>query len=79
MDSKFLDGEDILSDKVCLTSYHRSGNTFMRRYLEAITSITTGADTSLDLTLSLTGQLQGLKGQEVVDDSVWIVKSHFPI
>ena len=51
--SKYLDGEDIGSEKVCLTSYHRSGNTFMRKYLEAITGIATGADTSLDVSLSL--------------------------
>jgi hypothetical protein len=34
----------------------------MRRYIEAITGIVTGADTSLNQIFSLSLQLQGLKG-----------------
>lgn len=31
---RFLDGQPIAGNKVCFTSIHRSGNTFMRQYLE---------------------------------------------
>ena len=37
--------------KVMYTSYSRSGNTFLRRYLEQITGINTGSDGDLDYSL----------------------------
>ena len=51
--SHFLDGTILDKDKICIASYHRSGNTFMRRYIEAITSVATGSDNSLNTMFSL--------------------------
>ena len=66
------------SEKVLLTSYPRSGNTLMRRYLETLTRTFTGSD--CDLRRPLNKQLfeMGLKGEGVLNDSVWIVKTHYP-
>ena len=44
---RFLDGQPNKSQKVAFCSFPRSGNTFLRRYMELITGITTGADNSL--------------------------------
>jgi len=38
-------------NKVMYTSYSRSGNTFLRRYLEQITGVNTGSDGDLDYML----------------------------
>ena len=37
----FVEGE--LSDKVVFSTFHRSGNTFMRKYFEMITGTLTGS------------------------------------
>jgi len=73
---RFLDGEANKSQKVAFCSFPRSGNTFMRRTLELLTGITTGADCTFDISITL--QMQGLKGEGIQDDTVWIVKSHAP-
>lgn len=39
----FLNGKDF-KNKVAFTSYSRSGNTFLRKYLEEITGVCTGSD-----------------------------------
>jgi hypothetical protein len=75
-DFRFLDGESIGDNKVGFTSFPRSGNSFMRRILEQISGITTGGTMHLHTATSL--QIQGLKGEWVFDDKVWIVKSHHP-
>ena len=41
---KFLDGEDIDGDRVCYQSFMRSGNTFLRKYLELILGVPTGSE-----------------------------------
>ena len=65
-------------EKVLLTSYSRSGNTLIRKYLEDITGIITGSD--VDTRRGLCSFLvdKGMKGEGKLDDRVWIVKSHFP-
>jgi len=73
---RFLDGEENQSQKVAFCSFPRSGNTFMRKYLELLTGIQTGSDNTLHVNVCL--QMQGLKGEHIVDDTVWIVKSHSP-
>ena len=50
---RFLDGEPNKSQKVAFCSFPRSGNTFMRRYLELLTGIQTGADCTFDLSIVL--------------------------
>lgn len=41
---RYLDGEANPSNKICFTSFPRSGNSFLRRYFELLTGITTGSD-----------------------------------
>jgi len=62
---------------VVFLSYPRSGNTFLRNYLEEITGIVTGSDMSLELTIST--QLAGSKGEDIRDETVWITKGHHPL
>lgn len=45
--------------------------------MEDITGIVTGSDMNFDITMPL--WMKGLKGSEIVDDRVWISKSHFPV
>lgn len=73
---RFLDGQPNKSQKVAFCSFPRSGNTFLRRYIEMLTGITTGADNTLHVNVAL--QMQGMKGEDVVDDTCWVIKSHSP-
>ena len=80
-DAKFLDMKsertvDSMGQKICFASFPRCGNSFLRKYLQMITGIATGADISIEATLSL--QLGHFKGEEILDSSVWIFKSHEP-
>ena len=75
----FLDASvDLTGDKVAFQSLVRSGNTFLRKYLEQITGIFTGADMGIDMTFH--EAMMGMLGQNIVSDSnsVWITKTHFP-
>jgi len=54
-------------------TYPRSGNTFLRKYLEIITGVTTGSEVEASV------WHLPLIGENIVDDSVWIIKSHGPI
>ena len=74
---KFLDGEPIKGDKVCFNSYLRSGNTFLRKYIEMITGVATGSETNNRSPWPL--QLPGFIGEQIVDDTVWVIKSHVPM
>jgi hypothetical protein len=75
-DFKFCDGE-ALPSKIAFNTYPRSGNSFLRKYLEQMTGISTGATVSLHTSTSL--QIQGLKGEHIVDDRAWIIKAHHPM
>ena len=44
---RFLDGESLDGNKIGFTSIWRSGNAFLRRYLELVTGIATGSARSL--------------------------------
>ena len=50
---RFLDGEENPSQRVALCSFPRSGNTFLRRYIELLTGIVTGSDNTLHLNIGL--------------------------
>jgi hypothetical protein len=65
-------------ERVAIVSYPRSGNSLMRGLLETLTGVYTGCDTRPDRSLSQELQQYGMKGEGVVDESVWFVKSHFP-
>lgn len=73
---RYLDGQPNKSQKIAFCSFPRSGNTFLRKYLELLTGIQTGADNTLDVNVFL--QMMGMKGEETTDDTVWVVKSHSP-
>ena len=74
---KYLDGGNVCSrPKIAMASFPRSGNTFLRKYLELLTGVQTGGDNSLHYNVNF--QMLGSKGEEIVDDSVFIVKTHYP-
>ena len=65
-------------EKVVLVSYPRSGNSFLRRLLETRFGIVTGSDSRPNRTLSESLLRCGFRGEGICDDSVWIVKTHYP-
>ena len=76
---RFLDGSvNLAGDRVAFQSMVRSGNTFLRRYLEEITGVFTGADMGIAHTF-FEAQF-GFLGQNTTCDSnrVWITKTHYP-
>lgn len=73
---RFLDGTPKPGNKVAFCSFPRSGNSFLRKYLEKLTGVTTGSDNDIRANVCL--MMAGLKGEYIVDDTVWIVKSHHP-
>jgi hypothetical protein len=73
---KFLKGTK--QNTIMYTSYPRSGNTFLRKYLENITGLATGSDQLMKFSLSVELQYSGFKGEGIVKDRCWINKSHFP-
>ena len=50
---RILNGEPIDGERTTFQSIPRSGNTFLRRYLELITGITTGSDMTLKYPMPL--------------------------
>jgi hypothetical protein len=75
--AKFLDRKPINS--ITYATYPRSGNTFLRKYFEGITGIATGSDMVMKYNLNVSLQYTGFKGEGIVDDRIWINKSHFPV
>jgi hypothetical protein len=74
----FLDGEAI--DNVIFASFPRSGNSFTRKYLESILGVVTGSDNHTLMSLfTMETSLSGFKGEFIVDNKVWVNKTHFPI
>ena len=74
--SVFLDSEPNKGNKVALASWPRSGNTFLRKYIELLSGTQTGSDNGLHFNVNF--QMLGAKGEEIVDDSIWVVKTHYP-
>lgn len=71
----FLDGKP-MNDKVAFNTYPRSGNSMLRRLIEQMTGVFTGATVRLFTATSL--QMMGLAGEEITDDRVWVIKAHHP-
>jgi hypothetical protein len=61
-----------------MTSYPRCGNTLLRAYLEKIMGLVTGSDVDIKRKLNSTLLELGLAGEGLVDNRVWIVKTHYP-
>jgi len=76
-DFKFLNNANISGQRVAFNSFPRSGNSFLRRLLEQISGLSTGATVSMHTATSL--QIMGMKGEGISDDRVWIVKAHHPL
>ena len=77
---RFLDGKtDMTGSKVAFQSFVRSGNTFLRRFIEQVTGVYTGSDMPIEFTFF--EAMMGLAGQGHVNDDndVWITKTHFPL
>eukprot|EP00355_Strombidium_rassoulzadegani_P008772 CAMPEP_0168619674 /NCGR_PEP_ID=MMETSP0449_2-20121227/6729_1 /TAXON_ID=1082188 /ORGANISM="Strombidium rassoulzadegani, Strain ras09" /LENGTH=471 /DNA_ID=CAMNT_0008660627 /DNA_START=111 /DNA_END=1526 /DNA_ORIENTATION=- len=74
---RFLNQKPIQGERVSYLTYTRSGNTFLRKYMELITGVITGSEFTTRIPFPL--QLQGLVGEFVVDDNVFVIKSHFPL
>lgn len=65
-------------EKVALISYPRSGNSFMRKLIEQQFNIVTGSDSRPNRTLAAHLLQYGYQGEAITDNSVWVVKSHYP-
>ena len=75
-ESKYLSSNNF--EKVILTSYPRSGNTLLRKYLEDITGVITGSDCDLRRKLNSDLVEMGMRGEGKTDYKVWAIKSHYP-
>lgn len=77
--NRFLDKTfDMTGNRIAFSSYPRSGNTFLRTFIEQCTGLYTGCDISLSIILTM--QMSGMPGeQHYGDDSVWITKTHYPL
>ena len=64
--------------RILLSSYPRSGNSYLRSLLEGYTGIITGSDNRPNRNLSASLIRFGFQGEGVVDQSVWLIKSHYP-
>ncbi len=65
-------------EKVLLVSYPRSGNSYVRKMLEMRSGIVTGSDSRPNRALSASLLKYGYRGEGITDQSVWVVKSHYP-
>jgi hypothetical protein len=61
-----------------LVSYPRSGNSLLRKLIESATGRITGSDSRANRTLSASLLRCGFIGEGIVDESVSVVKSHYP-
>ena len=78
----FLDGTRPImegGEHVAFQSMVRSGNTFLRQYIEMITGVFTGSD--MDIGMTFHEAQMGLLGQNKTgeDNQVWITKTHKPL
>ena len=66
-------------NQVALQGFPRSGKDLLRSYIEVLTGVTTGSDSSIEHSFNLA--MMGMQGQEFVNDSnkVWVTGTHFPV
>ena len=76
--ARFLGAAEGVGETVVLASYPRSGNSLLRSLLESVSGVITGSDTAPNRTLSMALQRCGVRGEGVVDERCWVVKSHYP-
>ena len=68
--AKFLSGSRPRS--ITYASYPRSGNTFLRKYLENVTGVATGSDVQMKFTMNVELQYSGFIGEGHFKDKTWI-------
>mmetsp|Transcript_13517 Transcript_13517/g.9742 ORF Transcript_13517/g.9742 Transcript_13517/m.9742 type:complete len:88 (+) Transcript_13517:577-840(+) len=56
----------------------RSGNTLFRKLIEQISGTITGSNLKNSFTHQLQLACEGFKGENITDDRVWAIKTHFP-
>ena len=66
-------------NRVGFLSFPRCGNSFLRKYLQNITGVQTGADMGFDMGLTVHQLYAEFLGESICDETVWIQKSHDPI
>lgn len=81
-DDKFLDVNAertvaSMNQKVSYQTFPRSGNSFLRKLLQLVTSLTTGSDIPVEFNIDM--QMNSNKGEGICDSSVWVYKSHDPM
>ena len=79
--SKFISSKTSVpvKDRVAFTSVPHSGVPLLRNYLEKITGVVTGSDSPVSCLLNLAKQQSGLKGEEIINDSVWLTETNYPL
>tara|TARA_Y100000389_G_C17451358_1_gene515031 strand:- start:1005 stop:1844 length:840 start_codon:yes stop_codon:yes gene_type:complete len=82
-DSKFLTKEEIQKYEtynkkghIGLVSFHRSGNTLTRLYIEYITGHITGSTNHVDVSLVKQLKDAGFQGEGIIDERVQVIKTH---
>lgn len=73
---RYFDGESLEGHKASIISFPRAGNSLIRNYYESISHITTGSD--FEQKIGILDQLRNERGTGIMDDSVWVIKSHHP-
>lgn len=76
--SKLTPEEKERQDLVMLASYPRSGNTLLRAYIEKITGLATGSESSLGGSLNKQLMDLGFEGEGLFDKRINVVKTHYP-
>jgi hypothetical protein len=64
--------------KIAFASLMRSGNTFYRKFIEDITGVASGSNIEIMSSPQISFVAQGFKGESVMDDRTFVVKTHFP-
>ena len=77
----FLDGKENLrgpqiGNHIQFTSFPRSGNSMLRKLIENVTGVETGS--TMPAIFNSVLPIIGMKGESYFDNSVWVVKTHYP-
>ena len=77
----FLDGEELAESRqqICIQSFPRSGNSFVRRIIELITGVYTGSD--MDICLASMAYAWQSAGEGILsgENLCWATKTHWPM
>lgn len=76
--ARYTTGNSQEQMQVVYATYPRSGNSLMRKIFENTTGTATGSDQVLKHTPNVALQFCGFKAEGIVDNRMWINKTHFP-